>query len=951
LTWFDQQEEERKKRQQIIQQMLNQTKSQKSYQPDYKGAAAFFGKYEAKQNPKTTTKPKAKTDTGKKTGLLDSLMKNASQFGNGIKNEFHSDINQFKNDLKDGFDLKDAADLATMPLKYINPGGGNVLRGAVLGKNTHEDNFSADVGRNFTAGVGDVVKGVGDIMKWQGAKDPRTGVMDTWGKNLSDFGQKSLIDNYEKPYDKPFTWSSLLDPSFYSSSVARSLPFTLALLPASYLGAAAGAGAATAGLGAIAARGVTLGKAAQTIIKTAATAVGGSAVSVPFESAFEAANVYDDAIQKGASHEDADKMANDTFKGNLALLAGTQLPETALTFAHLGGFNPGLLGRTAMMAGSAGLEGVQEAGQEVISAHAKGQKADPTAMKESFAVGALMGLGSSIAGGELGKQDHGHLTPPVHPSDNPSPNDIPDPTSNQSYEEERQQAEKILGGADPKVVIRDAVRNRLPDELKSEVDFLRTSMEQQGLDQNEIEDHLDNYIADNPEGQKLFEEETQRLVERLKPEAAPTPTQADPAQNGIDEAVRQTQQAQVDPIQQADPQQAQPEQVQPQAEQQAPVQEQAHPLQARYSEVMRQYNDLLNQRNPHMLSDKPNDKKALNELSKQMKPLDKELTRLEKQMKKVGVSIPEGQVAAPQGQPQADQTQQPIVDLVQPQAPVQEQTQQPMPTAQELNAMPIDERLKYQAEQQAQQPVKQTAQEQKHPLYGQVVQHTLLTGNVSPSSIQEKFKIPYTQAVQLIDQMEANGIIESKPKEPLTQQPEQPVSTDAQGIKGMFDGIGQGIGEAAHQKTMEDVAKQGYTEFQKPESANLFRNNEQYKGWKEEKQSNGAIRFYPPAEQIQETKGSKTLEDRRKEHEAKRQEQAGEIPAGTKVKVRGGNRPSEVVGTEGERYILKGGNGKTFKAWETGCHTISRRGNGHFYSNRGRTGTSGRTEETKQEGY
>jgi hypothetical protein len=916
LTWFDQQEEERKKRQQIIQQMLNQTKSQKSYQPDYKGAAAFFGKYEAKQNPKTTTKPKAKTDTGKKTGLLDSLMKNASQFGNGIKNEFHSDINQFKNDLKDGFDLKDAADLATMPLKYINPGGGNVLRGAVLGKNTHEDNFSADVGRNFTAGVGDVVKGVGDIMKWQGAKDPRTGVMDTWGKNLSDFGQKSLIDNYEKPYDKPFTWSSLLDPSFYSSSVARSLPFTLALLPASYLGAAAGAGAATAGLGAIAARGVTLGKAAQTIIKTAATAVGGSAVSVPFESAFEAANVYDDAIQKGASHEDADKMANDTFKGNLALLAGTQLPETALTFAHLGGFNPGLLGRTAMMAGSAGLEGVQEAGQEVISAHAKGQKADPTAMKESFAVGALMGLGSSIAGGELGKQDHGHLTPPVHPSDNPSPNDIPDPTSNQSYEEERQQAEKILGGADPKVVIRDAVRNRLPDELKSEVDFLRTSMEQQGLDQNEIEDHLDNYIADNPEGQKLFEEETQRLVERLKPEAAPTPTQADPAQNGIDEAVRQTQQAQVDPIQQADPQQAQPEQVQPQAEQQAPVQEQAHPLQARYSEVMRQYNDLLNQRNPHMLSDKPNDKKALNELSKQMKPLDKELTRLEKQMKKVGVSIPEGQVAAPQGQPQADQTQQPIVDLVQPQAPVQEQTQQPMPTAQELNAMPIDERLKYQAEQQAQQPVKQTAQEQKHPLYGQVVQHTLLTGNVSPSSIQEKFKIPYTQAVQLIDQMEANGIIESKPKEPLTQQPEQPVSTDAQGIKGMFDGIGQGIGEAAHQKTMEDVAKQGYTEFQKPESANLFRNNEQYKGWKEEKQSNGAIRFYPPAEQIQETKGSKTLEDRRKEHEAKRQEQAGEIPAGTKVKVRGGNRPSEVVGTEGERYILKGGNGKTFKAWK-----------------------------------
>jgi Tfp pilus assembly protein PilV len=70
LTWFDQQEEERKKRQQIIQQMLNQTKSQKSYQPDYKGAAAFFGKYEAKQNPKTTTKPKAKTDTSKKNRFV-----------------------------------------------------------------------------------------------------------------------------------------------------------------------------------------------------------------------------------------------------------------------------------------------------------------------------------------------------------------------------------------------------------------------------------------------------------------------------------------------------------------------------------------------------------------------------------------------------------------------------------------------------------------------------------------------------------------------------------------------------------------------------------------------------------------------------------------------------------------------------------------------------------------
>jgi hypothetical protein len=742
LTWFDQMDEERKKRQQILQTMLSQAQTRnKPYQPDYKGAKSYFD--QAAQQQKKQQATTVKQDTSKHHSLLDSLM-------NNFKTNIAQDQKDWQNSIKDGVDFKDILNLAVKPLSYMNGGGGDVLRGMVGGqasKNQTDsgmDNWEKDFGSNFTAGVGDIVKGTGDTLKWIGSKNSDTGWADKAGNAISNFGQKNLIDDYQRAYGKPFAVSSLLDPSFYSSTVARSLPFTLAMIAPSILGASAGSA-----LGGLGANAMKLGKAGQVIMRTLGAGVGGSTVSVPLEAAFEGANVYDDAIKKGMTPEQANEMANKTFKGNLALLAGTQIPETALTFAHLGGFNPSKIARAGLLAGSAAIEGGQEAGQEVISAHAKGEKVDKNAMAESFAVGALMGGVSGLAG--VGGESHD-----IH---------APDP-----QEPQRRRAEQILGGADPYTVIRTAVRNRMSDDLKSEADNVRDQLESQGLDPDEIDRQVDEFIATTDEGEKLFQEETVNLNNRLTPQDAPTPNQADPAQNGIDEATRQVEATQT---------QLTPDQ--PQAQQEPQPQGQ-HPLQTRYTDVMRQYNDLTQQ----------------NGSPKELKKLDKQLTQLESQMTKLGVAVPQGDMPTQQA-PAQQQPAQPTNEQGQPVQP----TQQAMPTAEELNAMPIDERFKYQAEQQAQQPV----------------------------------------------------------------------SEDAQGIKGMFDGIGQGIGEAAHQKTMDDVAKQGYTEFQKAESADLFRNNEQYKGWKEEKQPNGAIRFYPPAEQNQETKGSKTLEERRKEHEAKRQEQ------------------------------------------------------------------------------
>ncbi|NPV80789.1 MAG: DEAD/DEAH box helicase family protein [Firmicutes bacterium] len=231
--------------------------------------------------------------------------------------------------------------------------------------------------RSITAGVGDVAASAGGAAKWLGAKQ--------LGDTLISVGAE--IQKVGKPQIKDFTWRDLLDPSFYTGPVARSIPFMLALLPVGIGGMKLGTkAAAAAGAGAVTSE----------IIGS----VAGGAMSRAIESAMEAGGTYNDMIQRGMSPQEADKAADKTFKYNLSLIA-LDAGELLTSFAKV----PGLSKLNPIMRGAGRLattgiqEGAEEVAQEVFQRKAQGQKVawDP-AMKEAGVIGALMGMGMGATG-------------------------------------------------------------------------------------------------------------------------------------------------------------------------------------------------------------------------------------------------------------------------------------------------------------------------------------------------------------------------------------------------------------------------------------------------------------------------------------------------------------------------------------------------------------------------
>lgn len=529
-NWYNSRQQDLEKRKQYFLQQLN---SQKTYQPDFGAADRYYAEQKAQQKKITVQQ-----EDSKKKSLLDSLRKSSSSVWNSAKNTQQNYWNELKGSWSDngGFDLGDIGDVFKVGAKAgikENPMF-DQIEGAIFGKNTEAidqtvekdgllkgiEGVRARGGSNFTAGVGDLVKGTGDALKWLGGKDERQGVMDEWGKSLSQFGQDKLITNYEKPYEKEFNFASLLDPEFYSSSVARTLPFMMSMIAPSIVGAKVGAA-----IGGSAANFTKMGNWGKKIMKTLGAGVGGSAVNVPFEAMFEAGSAYDEAIQKGMTPDQADDIADGVFKKNAALLAATSVPEMAATFGHLGGFRPGKIARLGTIAGSAAIEGGQEVGQELISANALGEEAPSHSLWESFAVGALMGGGMSAVG-QMGS---------------------------------REEAERILGGADPNTVIRNDVRNLLNDQERAELNDVRDQLEANGITGEELENQLDEFIATLPRADELIQEATRNLQNRLTPQNPDSPNveQEGQIQPDINQALEQHQNAINEAVNAADQMQAQ----------------------------------------------------------------------------------------------------------------------------------------------------------------------------------------------------------------------------------------------------------------------------------------------------------------------------------------------------------------------------------------------------------
>ena len=236
---------------------------------------------------------------------------------------------------------------------------------------------------SFTAGIGDVLSTGGGAARWLGFEDVGE-KLSTAGTQLQKFGVPS----------SSFEVFDLLNPEFYATKIARTIPFALSLAPLGIGGFYGGVALATSvGMG--------------TVWSLIVGGLSGAALSRPLESAMEAGSQYDDAISRGKTEKEAKEEADEVFRNNLTL-AGADAFEIALALAPTPKWVPASLvksglARTFRIGGKMVIVGLTEGGEEVyqdlIQRRARDEefKLDPVS-KEVFAIGFVMGAGMGLGG-------------------------------------------------------------------------------------------------------------------------------------------------------------------------------------------------------------------------------------------------------------------------------------------------------------------------------------------------------------------------------------------------------------------------------------------------------------------------------------------------------------------------------------------------------------------------
>lgn len=251
-----------------------------------------------------------------------------------------------------------------------------------------------ETGLSLKAGTGGVVSGTGMAANWLGYE----GLGDRLVKKGGEW------QNYapETPEDlKKFNWKDIQNPRFWTTQVARGVPFTIAALPLFFAGAtitsAVTAAAGITGLSAV-------------ILNT----IGAGVLPTVFEASIEAGGVYDESLRRGMSKEDADKAADKTFKGTATILGISNslqfLPFLRATKAddaliqRMVSSNSGWIKKTAkgvaLFGLESGTEGAEEVAQEAVAAEALGDEFNLLDMEtqRTFALGAAQGIAFSAGG-------------------------------------------------------------------------------------------------------------------------------------------------------------------------------------------------------------------------------------------------------------------------------------------------------------------------------------------------------------------------------------------------------------------------------------------------------------------------------------------------------------------------------------------------------------------------
>lgn len=309
-------------------------------------------------------------------------------------------------------------------------------------------------GKSFLTGIGDVYVTSGRAAEWLGAKKI--------GEETRLMGEY-LREHFEPSIEpEEFTWKKPLDPEFWATTVTRSVPFSLSLIPAAVVGAyGSGAVAGAAGLGAFG-----------TFV---AQALGGAGLSRTLESAMEAGGTYDEQLFRTGDEEKADIAANYTFKQNMKL-GGLDFAQFATAFTPLKflgkGVNQSLIRRMAAVGGRIPAVGLMEAGeegyQEAIQRIAIGEevKYDPQ-MKEAMAIGGIFGVGVGSAGSVW-------------------------------------------------TTLTQRIENEMPKEVKEKLEEVKQEELEKGKTEKQAEVVALDTIAETPEGKKSIEKTIEKMKEIVK---------------------------------------------------------------------------------------------------------------------------------------------------------------------------------------------------------------------------------------------------------------------------------------------------------------------------------------------------------------------------------------------------------------------------------------------------
>ena len=243
---------------------------------------------------------------------------------------------------------------------------------------------------------GSLKAGMGDVYATLGSSLKLAGMDEAFADVYIDYGER-MREAFIPPEDiSEFTWRKTLDPEWWATTVTRSVPFTVSLVPAAIIGAYGGTAAAgVAGLGAFG--------------TTVMGSIGAAGLSRPMESMMEGGAAFEEALGQGRSAEEASSIGWKVVKSNMALV-GLDAAQFATAFTPLRfgqGIKPSLLRRMAAGTGKLSAVAVSEAGeeryQEYIQMQAMGEEVnffdmDNPRLNEAQTIGSIFGFGIGGAG-------------------------------------------------------------------------------------------------------------------------------------------------------------------------------------------------------------------------------------------------------------------------------------------------------------------------------------------------------------------------------------------------------------------------------------------------------------------------------------------------------------------------------------------------------------------------